>query len=163
MMVSPVTTKALPQTHKRALKILFTTEVVKSLGVQNVVPTGCIMATPTEIALKWKTSSVFRSAFDQLLHGVWTNQIGLNSLGYHRINNDGSHTPITREEFEGLKPKDRSLHTPGNDRVVMCGIKGSLGGLGLRADQENMVLIDRHVAYIQLEDSALKIKSVLRE
>ena len=163
MMVSPVTTKALPQTHKRALKILFTTEVVKSLGVQNVVPTGCIMATPTEIALKWKTSSVFRSAFDQLLHGVWTNQIGLNSLGYHRIDNDGSNTQTTREEFEGLKSKDRSLHSPGNGRVVMCGIKGSLGGLGIGADQENMVLTERHVAYIKLENPAHRIESVLRE
>jgi hypothetical protein len=162
-MVSSVTTKVSSQTRKNALEILFTKEIVKSSEASSVIPTGCRMATPREITLKWKTSSVFRNTLDQLSHGIWTNQIGLNSLGYHRIDNDGSNTQTTREEFEGLKSKDRSLHSPGNGRVVMCGIKGSLGGLGIGADQENMVLTERHVAYIKLENPAHRIESVLRE
>jgi hypothetical protein len=158
------------QTKGRPLEVLFTERAVRDSDVLNLdkngVPSNCRVASPDEVSFMWKTKSAFRQGmYNDLPGGVWTNQIGLRSSGPHKIENNGNHVPITRDEFDVLDAKDRSWHYPGNNLVVMISYVGfpddpEAWALGVDAEiGQNRYC---RVAYVRCEENASQIADVLR-
>jgi hypothetical protein len=98
--------------------------------------------------LKWKTNEAFRERLCSIPIAVWTGQRGLDSSGPHKIDENGNHVQITKNEFNILGVKDRSMHTPGDNLVAFYGSTMAAGFASMWADMGRSTAC--RVAYVKL-------------
>jgi len=146
-------TKTTIQNQKtQTVEIFFTDRAVKSSEAYAAVPEGCRMARLDEIALAYKERPGFKEELD---YPVWVDQKGLNSKGYHKIDENGKSVKIKGPEFKTLEAKDRSWHTPGTSLVTIQANSGYWDGRArLDVDADAMPDSAAQVAYIALDTNA---------
>ena len=105
--------------QQKVVEVLFTEKDVYASEVAAAVPKGCRMARPDEVALAYKERPEFKKALDTLTGMVWVDQIGLDSSGTYKTDENGKFVKITEAVFKRLGAENRSRHYPGTSRVCI--------------------------------------------
>ncbi|MDE1855703.1 MAG: hypothetical protein KGH49_00485 [Candidatus Micrarchaeota archaeon] len=104
----------------RTVEIFITDKTAAAADSDSLVPKGYRKISLEEGTFAWKNSEDFRNNLIEKT-AIWTNQKGLKSNEYHKIEIDNTFTSSTFGELSKLPTSQRSYHYSGNGLVALVG------------------------------------------